>query len=477
MKLPRRRFLRGLGGAILGLPWLEGLDGGRLARAQESSVLPFAIFLRQADGVASAQNTGELGAEPERFWPHAEGALSAENLAGRALGELAGYESRLLVVGNVNMENFPYGDGHARGALQVLTARGPVIAAMGGNSEAAGESLDHRIGRELNAAGNESLFLHAGSTGGWLGGPCISYRGPGDRRSALVDPASAYRVLTGGQAGAPQDELLRQRLRQQSVNDRVRVELQALLARPELSSADRARLDLHLSSVRDVEVSLSCRLAESVEQQIAGAVHDTLDGDIVLQNTRLHIEIAALAVACGHTRSVAIQVGNGNDGATRYRDPATGELMEGNFHYISHRRLSHDASGTIIPSSDLLHHKIDVQFAQTFRFLLDKLDQYQFPEGSLLDAGMAIWVNDLGNGPAHSNKNCPVIIAGSAGGFLKQGQFIRVSGGDTSAVNHARVLNTIGAAAGLRKSNGDLIDNFGDPTLERGPLSELMTAG
>lgn len=473
MKLGRRRFLRGVGGAVLGLPWLESLDG-RLARAQENPVPPFAIFFRQADGVAAAQNTGEIGSEPERFWPHSEGALTTATLEGRALSELAGYASRLLVVGNVNMYNFPYGDGHARGALQVLTAQGPVIANMGGNSEANGESIDHRIGRELNGNGNDSLFLHAGSVGGWLGGPCISYRGPGERRSALVDPASAYQVLTGGQPGVPAEELLRQRTRQQSINDHVRGELQALLARPELSSGDRARIDLHLSSVRDVEISLSCRLAESVEQQLEGAVLNNLDGDIVLANTRLHMDIAALAVACGHTRAVTIQVGNGNDGSTRYRDPDTGELMEGNFHYISHRRLSHDASGTIIPGADLLHHKIDRQFAQTFRYLLDKLDEYQFPQGSLLDAGMAIWLNDLGNGPAHSNKNCPFIIAGSAGGFLKQGQFIKLSGGNKEAVNHARLLNTIGTAAGLRKANGDPIDDFGAATLERSVVTELL---
>lgn len=473
MKLPRRRLLQGLGGAILGLPWLESLDGVRVAHAQTPSVSPFAIFFRQANGVAALQNT-EIGAEPERFWPRTEGALDAPNLEGRALAELTAYASRLLVVGNANMNNFPYGDGHARGAMQLLTAQGPIQPYLGGNSEAAGESLDHRIGRELNQNGNESLFLHAGSTGGWLGGPCIAYRGPGVRRSALVDPASAYQALTGGQAGVPQATVLRQRLRQQSVNDRVRAELGALLGRPELSAADRARLDLHLSSVRDLEVSLSCQLDESTEQRIASATHNTSDGDIVLANARLHMDIAALAVACGQTRAVTIQVGNGNDGNTRYRDPDTGSLMEGNFHYVSHRRLSHDSSGAILGNSDVLHSKIDAQFARAFKYLLDKLEQYQFPEGSLLDAGMAIWLNDLGNGPAHSSQNCPCVIAGSAGGFLKQGQFVRISGGDKAAINHARLLNTIGAAAGLRKSNGELIDDFGDASLTRTPLDELM---
>lgn len=473
MSLSRRCVLRGLGGAVLGLPWLESL-GGRQAHAQQAGPAPYAIFFRQANGVAARQDTGEIGSEPERFWPRTPGELTGENLAGRALAELSGYAERLLVVGNMNMENFPYNDGHARGALQLLTAQGPTVARQGGDSEAAGESLDHRIGRELNVDGRESLFLYAGATSGWLGGPCISYRGAGRRRSALVQPASAYQALTGGPSGASESAEQQRSLRQASINDRVRTELQSLLASPRLSGGDRQRLDLHLSSVRDVEVSLSCRLEESAERALAGAPQSSTDGDVVLANARLHMDIAAIAVACGWTRSVAIQVGDGNDGNTRYRDVDTGQLMEGNFHFVSHRRLSHNSDGAIISDSDRLHHKVDVQFAQTFRYLLDRLDQYQFPAGSLLDAGMAVWVNDLGNGPAHSNRGCPCIVAGSAGGFLRQGQYVRLSGGDGSAVNHARVLNTLGSAAGLRGAKGQPIEDFGSAELDRRVLSELM---
>ncbi len=473
-KLSRRRVLKGVGGAILGLPFLEGLST-KSARAQAPSVEPFAIFFRQANGVAAIQTTTELGFEPERFWPRNPGALTTENLEGRATAELSSYANRLLIVGNTNMRQFAYGDGHARGALQLLTARGPTIDGQGGNSEAAGESLDHRIGRELNPSGNESLFLYAGSVGGWLGGPCISYRSAGNRRSALVDPKSAYQVLAGDNtAGASQEAILIQSRRQQSINDLVRGELGALLARPELGSADRRRLDLHLSSVRDLEISLSCRLSEAEEQALdASTGGSSNNGDVVLATARLHMDLAALAVACGFTRSVAIQVGNGNDGNSQYRDPETGNLMD-NFHFISHRRQSHNSTGSIIAGSDLLHHKVDVQFAATFRHLLDRLAAYEFPEGSLLDAGMAIWLNDLGNGPGHSNINCPVLIAGSAGGFLKQGQFVKLDGGDITKTNHARLLNTLGTAAGLRTAGGDPISDFGDPSLNRDLLSELL---
>ncbi len=472
MKMSRRLVLGGLGGACLGLPWLESLRGAP-AWAQSASVPPFAIFFRQANGVAAEQDTNEIGQEPERFWPTATGRLSAATLGDRALAELTEHASRLLVVGNVNMENFNYGDGHARGALQVLTARGPTQDGQGGNSEANGESLDHRIGRELNGNGNESLFLYAGQNGGWLGGPCISYRGPGNRRSALTDPYNAYQALVGGAAGLPASGSSKRSLRQRSINDLVRAQLRGLLSRPELGTTDRQRLDLHLSSVRDVEVSLSCRLAEAEERALSSAAAEgSEDGDEVLATARLHMDVAVLAVACGYTRSVAIQVGNGNDGSTRYRDPVTGAQME-NYHFVSHRRQSNGDDGNIILGSDLLHHRVDLQFAQTFKHLLDKLAAYELPEGSLLDRGMAIWVNDLGNGPAHGSQNCPVIIAGGAGGQLRQGEYIRIDAGSDES-NHARVLNTIGFAAGLRKANGDPIDDFGAPDQDRSIVSELL---
>ncbi|HKO92419.1 MAG TPA: DUF1552 domain-containing protein, partial [Polyangiaceae bacterium] len=314
--------------------------------------------------------------------------------------------------------------------------------------------------------------LYAGQTGGWLGGPCISYRGPGNRRSALTDPYDAYQSLTGGASPSSTDMPSRRSLRQRSINDLVRSQLSSLLARPELSSTDRQRLDLHLSSVRDVEVSLACRIDEAAQRALEGAGDGLDDGDNVLATARLHMDVAALAVACGQTRSVAIQVGSGNDNSTRYRDPVSGKQME-NYHFISHRRQSDGDNGDVIQGSDLLHHRIDVQFAQTFKHLLDKLAAYPLGAGSLLDAGMAIWVNDLGNGPAHGAKNCPVIIAGSAGGTLRQGEYIRIVG-DSDDSNHARVLNTIGSAAGLRRPDGNFIDDFGAPDQDRQVLQELL---
>jgi hypothetical protein len=472
-KLTRRLALQGIGGAALALPLLESFPKQRAHAQAMPDDTRYAIFFRQANGVACEQNSPVSDDEPERFWPTQTGALTSQTLSGRALDELATYSSKLLVAGNINMYDYNYGDGHARGALQGLTARGPTQEGAAGDSEASGESLDHRVGAELNAAGRDSLFLYAGRNGDWLGGPCISYRASGTRRAAFQTPKSAYDAVAGAGASMSAPAQMQLATRQKSINDLVRAQMKRLLGHPHLSMSDRQRLQLHFDSVREIEQQVSCSLDADGQQLLpsVGMLQDSTVGDDIWKAARLHMDIAVMAVACGYTRSVALQIGNGNDGASRFRDPDTGELME-NFHYISHRRLSHDSSGDIIPGSDLLHHKIDRQFGQTFKYLLDRLSAYAMPDGkSLLEHGLAIWYNDLGNGPAHSPMNTPWVIAGGANGYFKQGQYIRVTG---TGANHNKMLNTIGSAVGLRNAAGDALDDFGDPMLQKGTLPELL---
>jgi hypothetical protein len=476
-RVNRRVVLKGLGGAALALPFLDAFRA-RSARAQET--IPsdtYAIFFRQANGCAQANSNGELGDEPERFFPRDLGALTDASMADRAVDELAAHKDKLLVLRNVNLEYFDYGDGHAWGVLQALTARGPVVAQAGGDSEADGESLDHRIGAELNADGRESLVLYAGADGGWLNGPCMSYRASNTRRTAIQDPFQAYQQIVGGAGGLDPVAQEKIRRRVQSVNDLVRAQLTRLQAHPRLSALDRQRLDLHLASVRDLEVQLGCRMDAAEEAALEGAVPgnvNTTNGNEVLAIARLHMDVAALAVGCGYTRAVSIQVGQGNDGATRYQNLATGELME-NYHYISHRRLSHDSSGSIISDGDVLHHYVDRQFAQTFNHLVTKLrDAPGLDGGSLLDRGVSVWLNDNTAGPSHDVHNVPYILAGSCAGFFKQGEMIEVDGGSGDNT-HSRLLNTIGSAVGLRNAAGDYLDDFGDPSLPKGVLDDIMS--
>ena len=102
-----------------------------------------------------------------------------------------------------------------------------------------------------------------------------------------------------------------------------------------------------------------------------------------------------------------------------------------------------------------------------FKYLLDRLSSYTIGSGTLLDSGVAVWTNDLAD-KGHSTTNVPYVLAGSANGFLKTGQFI-----DAGNVTNNKMWNVVGSAVGCR-NNGEYMDNFGDPSLQPGFIDAMM---
>jgi hypothetical protein len=56
-------------------------------------------------------------------------------------------------------------------------------------------------------------------------------------------------------------------------------------------------------------------------------------------------------------------------------------------------------------------------------------------EGTMLDNSAVMWLPELADGNAHNNNNLPIVIAGSAGGYLKQGVAVNVDGGNLGTGN------------------------------------------
>lgn len=460
-KLGRRAVLRGAGTVALGLPLLDAF-AGRHAHAQSTPPARFAVFIRQGNGVAQAGN-----GEPERFWPSQLGALTSASLLAepnRAVVELAAHAERLLLVRGTRFA-FPGNNcGHSGGANQVLTAAQVSADLSGPDSLAMGESVDNRMAREINPDGREPLTLLTGSTQGYL--PVVlSYRGPKDLRGAENDPFSVYTRMTG-LAGMDQAVIDQIAKRRKSVNDLVRGQMQALASSSELSSEDRRRLDLHASAIRDVEVKMACVLPELRQMELDGI--DPVDGKNYVVVTQMHMDLVALSFACDYSRVATIQMGQGNDG-TQFSIPGfrNGELLP-RFHQISHRIYSDGSEGDPIDGAQEMHHEIDKLHARLFVYLLDKLTSYSTPDGTLLDSGVAAWTNDLGHGVSHNYRDIPWVLAGSCGGYLKQGAYV-----DAGDVTHNKLFNTLLNAVGVRKADGSLVDDFGDPSLAPGEIAEI----
>jgi len=447
----RRMFLRGLGGVTLGLPFLESL-APRDAHAKKAATPHYSVFMREANGVAQADN-----GESEQYWPRSTGAITQASLSGvdsdRALSELAEYADRMLIVKGADFAFSSNGCGHSGGGNQCLTAAEVSDDPSGNLSLAMGESIDNYIARQHTQNGGEPLTLYTGPRNGYLE-EVLSYRGEKDLRSAEDDPWNAYQRMIGGDAAL--DVLLANR--RKSVNDLVREQMGGLMSRSELSASDRQRLELHFDNIRDFEV-LSCMLTPAQEKEMQGLAGQGTDNDLRVKMAELHSDLIAISFACDHVRSATLQVGDGND-STQYT--VNGTRLP-SFHQISHRIYSDGSEGDPILGAVNMHHDIDRLHLQIFRHLLDKIDAY-----GLLEQSVCVHTNDLGT-PTHRFSNVPFIVVGGGDGTLAQGQFV-----DLGGVSHNKVLNTLITATGIRTGGGAPIEDFGDASLEPGMASEML---
>jgi hypothetical protein len=469
----RRRFLIGLGGAVVALPLLDSLDWAEDTRRSrhrtgvalaDDGVPHPVVVVRAGNGVQQQWST-----EPEHFWPAATGAITTAILGGsanadRSTSELAAYASKLNIVKGLNR---PFGTpacGHSESLPQVLTA----AQNTGGEANAPlalGQSIDWRIADQLNPMGREPMVLMAGPSSAYIA-EGLSWRASGMRTSAERSPANQYMRMMGI-SGAPPDIQQRIVARRTSVNDLVRSQLQGLIHDPVLSSVDRARLQQHFDAIRDTELTLmSCEADPMLVTQL-GATGDPTGNDVRVEVVQRHMDVIALAFACGYTRAATLQVGEGND-QTQYTIAGT-RLPR--FHWISHRIYSDGSDGAAIPQAIELHAQVDRLQMQMYRHLLDRLDAISSPVAghTLLDECVAIWTNDLAAGPPHGGQDVPWLLAGSAGGALRTGQFVDLNGVTTN-----KMLNTILTVAGCTKSDGSPVDDFGDASLAHGLIDSLM---
>lgn len=457
-RISRRRMLRGLGGAIVGLPFLETFLLRGVRAQTPPAIKRFAVFF-ECNGV-----------NMDHFWPTTGyGALTDASFAGEAtLSALAPFKDKLLIPRGFYMAPRGFGrdpipgDDHMKGMGCKLTATGLQDT---NDKYALGISVDQLIASRINPEGRPSLTLLAGEKRtGVLGH--ISYRGAGDPVQGENNPWLAYRDFMGVGNGDPtvDDRLVNRR---QSVLDLVSDEMDDL-KRAGLSSADRTKLDMHFTAIRELEqgmagAGLTCSLSGTRAQEIEAIDPNTVTYDSEFKKIgQMHMDVMALALACDHTRVATLQWGGGSGGPIFRWD---GMSHDFNHHKLSHGNTKDDNSGSEVAGYLDMLHDIDRWFATQYAYLLGKLDGYTEGDKTLLDNSAVVWMNELSDGKGHDFMDLPYVIAGSAGGYLKQGQYVKVVPGtnthnDTDAP-HNQLLTTLINATGARKPDGSPYDNFG----------------
>ena len=453
-RIARRRLLQGLGGVAVGLPALDIFEGRALAQTTGKKI--YSALMLQQNGAIQGN-----GGDADMFWPRVvgpiDGNLMATTDADRTTSELKDYASKLNFVRGLN---YRYSRNHDGGPI--AASCGSPITGSGTSQLPVSESVDFFIAQKLTP-GKEPLTLYAGRKGTFRD-DAFSFSTGGKLRVGDNNPWNVYQRIIG-LAGTDPAVLQKIAARRLSVNDLVRTELKELLARTDLSKADRDRLDLHFSSIRDMEIDMTQVIGPPPDTAGMQAVNGSHTTDANMEKVvKFQLDLIAFAFASDRARTATLQVGGCND-HTKY---TINGVQAPPFHYISHRVMSDGGSGDPIANAVELHHQIDRIHARYFKHLLDKLSAYTLPTGgTLLDSSVNLWVNSVSDGPPHSGNNVPHVLAGNAGGFLKTGVHLKTTG------YTSKVLSTIASATGVRKADGSLVDNFGDP-MSTGVISEII---
>ncbi|MBC7661291.1 MAG: DUF1552 domain-containing protein [Chitinophagaceae bacterium] len=428
--MKRRNFLKGTFGVTVALPFMESFFTSEAhADALDKR---FGIFIRQPTGVIT-----------ENFWPAEAGAITSDMIKNTSLSPLQSVASQILVIRGIAFrdrfaDTQSNGCHHASGMAQLFTGTSARRAGDGqDNITATGESLDNRIAREIDH--QPPLILWAHGTGN--NRAMLSFAANGALQSgAYKRPYSAYQSMFSSSAMPVSDA---RKLLRTSAIDYVQSELKDLKASQMLSAADRARLDAHLTLVRETEIKIA-KLSDDQLKNLKdrGDVDNASNNNDSIQAiVKLHMDIAVLAVATGR-KAVSLQIGD-----------VINQITYSNGRPSQHENTHGPQSSDTIKaqtSYDALHYDL-------FRYLAESLNTVKIGSKSLLDYGFAVMGSEVGDGRAHSFKDIPIVIAGSANGALKQGQFVKLE--DT---RNTKLLNTLGAALGLKNAAGAPLDDFGD---------------
>jgi hypothetical protein len=478
-RLPsRRRFLQGLGGVAVGLPFLEAL-APKTAVGQSTVIKRFGVFF--------ACN----GVNMERWFPNGNyGALSDAHLTGTANEALLPYRSKLLFPAGVHMTPRGFardgggGDDHGKGMAHKLTAEFADEDAI-----AQGASVDYVIAQAVNPGGRAALNLLVGNVGN-SGLAYSSYSGAGNAIAGINNPWNAYAdfMNLGGTAMGGSDAADRILRRRQSVLDLVSDQFDDLKRGP-LSADDKSKLDAHFTAIRELEMGMMNETGLSCMSADVNTRAAKYEGDGRLAGSQaeypivadLQVDIIALALACDATRVATLQFGGGAGGPIFTWD---GMSHEYNHHKLSHGKVRDDCFGddtsdgcANVDGYENMLFDIDVWHAKRFARLLQKLDAYKEADGkSVLDNSMIMYTNELSDGKGHSFMNLPYILAGSMGGTFKQNEYVLLGEGtsyDDQKAPHNKLLNTIVNGMGIES------DWFGAPegeaeTMQGGVYEELL---
>lgn len=438
--LSRRTLLRGAGGVGIALPFLDAMWTGS---AKAADNVPRRLFLM----------TGVNGVVPGTWFP--TGTEKAFTLA-TSMQPLEALKDNLIIADHVRHMQRGTTDGtaHGRGAASAVTG----WTASGKNGIPDGASLDQVV---ANAIGGSSRVKSL------MTGKVYNYYffadGPRQVHPVEPDPQKNFdRLFTGFMAPSSTGaidpnagaDLAKARARKKSILDAAMEQYKAVQA--SVGPLDKARLDKHMGSIRQVEIEIdnAAKAPSASTKSCAvpmGPDAMAMGDDDYAHTGKANLKLCALAFACDITRVAGLQwISHGEIfswlGATDKHHP------------IAHQTGNAGADATLT--------KIIGWHAEQAATFLTELKSYAEGAGNVLDNTLFMWTSEQSVGN-HKFERSPYLIATgkfpmATGGTVQTGRYVGF--GDAP---HTSLLQAIAmAVAGVK------MPVFGD--WDKGPLPGLF---
>lgn len=452
-RLTRRHLLRGAGSIAIGLPWLEAMSPTD-ARAQSLTTAKRFISVYQPGG--TVLNKWRPSGNETDF------ALSP------ILEPFEALKDKLLIVDGVDMKS-AIGGIHEGGIVALLTG----TPQSGLHSQyASGPSIDQVIATTASAgkARNSIELAVRWATGKSHGNlhPINSLNFANDAQFSpippRIDPVQIWDTLFGSIDPEDQGATAGVLARKQSILDFLDRRYEGTALR--LSATDRAKLEQHLTHIRELEKSLAtiapgqdeCTVPQVVDTSTYnptsgknssddGSLKDSASDAAIPDVGRYFMDMIVAALACDLTGVATLQW---TDTEAKHTFPWL-QLSE------HHHFYQHD--GGFRPNEC---ERIARWYSEQHAYLLSALAQVDMGGHTLLDETVVFFGSELQDPPSHAKNNMPFLLAGNGGGLVTN-RYLRYSG-----ASHNDLL------LGILRLFGDERQTFGDARYCTGVLPGLI---
>jgi hypothetical protein len=388
------------------------------------------------------------GTQQSNFWPNAN--LSSPILDSLFLDPKTKQDNGLRAKTNIikgvyvpTDTNGTNGNQHDVGFARMFT--GAKLLSSGGEPWGGAASVDQILAQAWSID-SLTLAVLASQTEphpkpGFSHRESFCYLGPATLKHPRTDPISVFNYLFPVPGGP--DAAQRFKLRQ-SVLDAAAANLAEVSSR--LGPAERAKLDYHLTAIRDVEQHLAAGAAACAAQPAAPPDYLAMDPSsevsedtYITQMVDNMIQLAVGSLKCGVTRIATLQFGYGG-GKWRF----AWEGINLNCHdQVAHLDTSDGGSSPLNTQRVVLMNQY---YASCVAKLATALDAVPEGNGTMLDNTLVVWANELGRGD-HNPENVPIVLIGKAGGAIQKGGRVIDAGRQVFNCLGCTVLNVMGQSA------------------------------